>query len=46
MSRVRSNQTTESAVSTFPLSGISVGCTTSYVEIRSEATIRRSPPAS
>src|SRR5215212_11071867 len=39
-SSVSSNQNVESPVSTAPLSGIGVGWTTSYVEIRSEATIR------
>ena len=38
MARVRANQKAESPVSTRPLSGISVGRTTSKVEIRSEAT--------
>ena len=38
MSRVRANQNPESPVSTRPLSGISVGSTTSNVEIRSLAT--------
>ena len=42
---VRSNQNTDSPVSTRPLSGMGVGCTTSYVEIRSEVTIsKRSSP--
>src|SRR5919204_5291925 len=41
---VRPNQNAESPVSTAPLSGMGVGCTTSYVEIRSLATMRiRSP---
>ena len=41
---VRPNQKADSPVSTAPLSGIGVGCTTSYVEILSLATIRiRSP---
>src|SRR3954451_3515020 len=40
----RPNQKADRPVSTAPLSGIGVGCTTSYVEIRSLATIRiRSP---
>src|SRR3954447_4843572 len=43
---VRSNQKTLSAVSTLPLSGMGVGWTTSYVEMRSEATIRRRSPRS
>src|SRR3954449_1045847 len=38
ISRVRANQKPESPVSTRPLSGISVGRTTSKVEIRSLAT--------
>src|SRR3954454_21403491 len=38
MSRVRANQNADSPVSTRPLSGISVGSTTSNVEIRSLAT--------
>src|SRR5262245_17900123 len=38
ISRVRANQNAESPVSTRPLSGISVGSTTSNVEIRSLAT--------
>src|SRR5262245_5978849 len=40
MSRVRANQNAESPVSTRPLSGISVGSTTSKVEMRSDATSR------
>src|SRR3954451_15801427 len=43
---VRSNQKTLSAVSTLPLSGMGVGWTTSYVEMRSEATINRRSPRS
>src|SRR3954466_15247560 len=43
---VRENQNADSPVSTLPLSGIGFGCTTSYVEIRSEATIRRRSPRS
>src|SRR5919205_2008142 len=43
---VRANQNADSPVSTFPLSGIGVGCTTSYVEIRSEATMRMRSPRS
>jgi hypothetical protein len=38
MCRVRANQKAESPVNTRPLSGISVGSTTSKVEIRSVAT--------
>src|SRR5213595_3838358 len=41
MSRVRANQKPDSPVSTRPLSGISVGRTTSNVEIRSLATSSR-----
>src|SRR3954447_6350760 len=41
MSRVRANQKPDSPVSTRPLSGISVGRTTSNVEIRSLATSNR-----
>src|SRR4051812_31441883 len=40
------NQKADRPVSTFPLSGIGVGCTTSYVEIRSEATMRMRSPRS
>src|SRR3954470_6254546 len=43
---VRSNQKTLSAVSTLPLSGMGVGWTTSYVEMRSEATMSRRSPRS
>src|SRR5512142_240256 len=43
MWRVRSNQNTDSPVRTLPLSGIGVGCTASYVEMRSLATIRIRP---
>src|SRR3954451_6464897 len=43
---VRENQNADSPVSTLPLSGVGFGCTTSYVEIRSEATIRRRSPRS
>src|SRR5439155_11685828 len=39
MSAVRSNQYADRPVSTAPLSGIGVGRTTSYAEIRSDATI-------
>ena len=46
MSARRSNQKTDSPVSTFPLSGIGVGWTASYVEIRSLATISRRSPRS
>jgi hypothetical protein len=46
VSAVASNQKTDSAVSTLPLSGIGVGCVTSYVEIRSLATISRRSPRS
>jgi hypothetical protein len=46
MSRVVSNQNTDICVSTLPLSGIGVGITTSYAEMRSEATISRSPSSS
>src|SRR4051812_36127032 len=42
--RVRSNQKSESPVSTRPLSGIGVGSTTSNAEMRSEATISRRSP--
>src|SRR6187431_125443 len=41
MCRVRANQKAESPVRTRPLSGISVGSTTSKVEIRSLATSSR-----
>src|SRR3954453_11314977 len=40
------NQKADRPVSTFPLSGIGVGCTTSYVEIRAEATMRMRSPRS
>src|SRR5918999_2623373 len=47
ISRVRANQNAERPVSTRPLSGISVGSTTSKVEIRSLATrTRRSSSSS
>src|SRR3954447_9600479 len=46
MSRVNPNQSTESPVSTLPLSGMGVGWTTSYVEMRSEATMSRRSPRS
>jgi len=45
-SPVRANQKAESPVRTLPLSGTGVGCTASYVEIRSDATIRTSSPRS
>ncbi len=38
---VFSNQNTDRPVSTLPLSGIGVGWTASYVEMRSLATISR-----
>ena len=43
---VRSNQNTDRPVRTLPLSGIGVGSTTSYAEMRSEATISRRSPRS
>src|SRR2546429_6088309 len=46
ISRVRANQNPESPVSTRPLSGISVGRTTSKVEMRSLATSSRRPSSS
>ena len=46
MSAVRSNQNTDRPVRTLPLSGIGVGSTTSYAEMRSEATISRRSPRS
>src|SRR5215203_4160105 len=46
MSAVLSNQNSDICVRTRPLSGISVGMITSYAEMRSEATIRRSPSTS
>jgi hypothetical protein len=46
MSAVLSNQKSDICVSTRPLSGMSVGMITSYAEMRSEATIRRSPSTS
>src|SRR6266542_4158516 len=46
MAAVLSNQNSDICVSTRPLSGMSVGMITSYAEMRSEATIRRSPSTS
>ncbi len=46
ISWVVSNQNTDIWVSTLPLSGIGVGRTTSYAEIRSDATISRSSSSS
>src|SRR4051794_19200780 len=43
---VLANQNADRPVRTLPLSGIGVGCTTSYVEIRSEATMRMRSPRS
>ena len=46
MPAVLSNQNRDICVSTRPLSGIGLGMITSYAEIRSEATINRSPSSS
>src|SRR5215203_4425607 len=46
MCRVRANQNAERPVSTRPLSGISVGRTTSKVEMRSDATSSSRSPSS
>ena len=43
---VRSNQNAEIPVRTAPLPGIGVGWITSYVEIRSEATMSSRSPSS